>query len=289
MATKTRKAGSGKKFDYVVAIPSYKRAETLRDKTLKLLAEYAIEPKRIHVFVANEEEADIYKKTLEKGTYGKIIVGIKGIGPVRNFIYDYFPVGKPIVSMDDDIKGFLEYDPKAARHEKKLGNLKEIIQRGFTECKAHNCRLWGIYPVPNGFFMNNRITLDLKYIIACFEGFFNPGTKGPKGVKINKWGHKDDYDSSIQFYKADGSVVRMNFVAPKTAYYTEPGGLQEFKGKGDIRSPEGILEGAKWIVETYPDFAELNLSKKSGKAEVKLKDKREDKPKHDMCSRDVKH
>ena len=287
MVSKTRKAKG--LFDFVVAIPSYKRAETLRDKTLKVLEEYGIEPRRIHVFVANKEEEENYKKVLEKGTYGKIIVGVKGIGPVRNFIYDYFPVGKPIVSMDDDIKGFLEYDPKANRHEKKLTNLKQIIQRGFTECKAHHCRLWGVYPVANGFFMSDRITLDLKYIIACFEGFFNPGTKGPKGVKLNKWGHKDDYESSIQFYKADGAVVRMNFVAPKTAYYTEPGGLQEYKGKGDIRSPEGILEGAKWIVETYPDFAELNLSKKSGKAEVKLKDKREDKPKHEACSRDVKH
>lgn len=287
MVSKTRKAKDS--FDYVVAIPSYKRAETLRDKTLKVLEEYGIEPKRIHVFVANKEEEEVYKKTLEKGTYGKIVVGVKGIGPVRNFIYDYFPIGKPIVSMDDDIKGFLEFDPKANRHEKELTNLKQIIQRGFTECKAHKCRLWGIYPVPNGFFMSDRITLDLKYIIACFEGFFNPGTKGAKGVKINKWGHKDDYDSSIQFYKADGAVVRMNFVAPKTAYYTEPGGLQEFKGKGDIRSPEGILEGAKWIVSTYPDFAELNLSKKSGKAEVKLKDKREDKPTHETCSREIKH
>jgi hypothetical protein len=287
MVSKTRKAKDS--FDYVVAIPSYKRAETLRDKTLKVLEEYGIEPRRIHVFVANKEEEEVYKKTLEKGSYGKIIVGVKGIGPVRNFIYDYFPIGKPIVSMDDDIKGFLEYDPKANRHEKKLTNLKQIIQRGFTECKAHNCRLWGIYPVPNGFFMSDRITLDLKYIIACFEGFFNPGTKGKKGVKLNKWGHKDDYESSIQFYKADGAVVRMNFVAPKTAYYSEPGGLQEYKGKGDIRSPEGILEGAKWIVANYPEFADLNLSKKSGKAEVKLRDKREDKPKHEPCSRDVKH
>jgi hypothetical protein len=90
--------------------------------------------------------------------------------------------------------------------------------------------------------MNERITLELRYIIACFEGFFNPGTEGAKGIKLNEWGHKDDYESSIFFYRADGAVVRMNFVAPKTAYYSEPGGLQEYKGKGDIRSAEGILK-----------------------------------------------
>jgi hypothetical protein len=261
--------------DFVVAIPSYKRADTLKEKTLPLLSHYGIEPRRIHIFVANKDEEKVYKETLDPKLYGKIIVGVKGIGPVRNFIYDYFPVGKPIVSMDDDIQGFLEYDAKARRSEKKLGDLKKIIQRGFDECKKAGCRLWGVYPVPNGFFMNERVTTDLKYIIACFEGFFNPGTKGAKGVKLNKMGHKDDYESSILFYKADGAVVRMNFVAPKTAYYTEKGGLQEYKGKGDIRSPEGILEGAKWIVSTYPEFAKLNLSKASGRAEVKLKDMRD--------------
>jgi hypothetical protein len=265
----TRKAQ--KKFDYVVAIPSYKRVDTLMTKTLPLLQKYKIDPKRIHVFVANKEEEAAYKEKLVPGTYGKIIVGHKGIGPIRNFIYDYFPKGKPVVSMDDDIKGFLEFDENEKRHEKPLVSLEKVIQRGFSECKKANCRLWGVYPVPNGFFMKDKVTTDLKYIIACFEGFFNPG----KEIRINTMGHKDDYESSILFYKADGAVVRMNFVAPKTAYYTEPGGLQEYKGKGQIRSDEGILAGAKWIVETYPEFATLNLSKKSGRAEVKLKDKRE--------------
>jgi hypothetical protein len=268
----TRKVG--KNIDYVVAIPSYKRAETLKEKTLSILAKYKIDPKKIHVFVANKEEEEIYKKTLVPGTYSKIIVGVKGNVPIRNFIFDYYPVGKPVVSMDDDIKGFIEFDEKVKRHEKPLGNLEAIIQRGFQECKKAGCRLWGVYPVANGFFMKNKVSTDLKYIIACFEGFFNPGTKGPKGIKLDKRGSKDDYQSSIMFYKLDGAVIRMNFVAPKTAYYTEPGGLQEFTGKGDIRSPEGILASAKWIVSKYPEFATLNLTKKSGKAEIKLKDTR---------------
>jgi len=33
--------------DYIVAIPSYKRPDTLKNKTLKVLQKYKIEPKRI--------------------------------------------------------------------------------------------------------------------------------------------------------------------------------------------------------------------------------------------------
>ena len=55
--------------DYKIAIPSYKRAHTLKNKTLKILQEYKIDPKKIHIFVANEEEKKEYEKVIPKGTY----------------------------------------------------------------------------------------------------------------------------------------------------------------------------------------------------------------------------
>ena len=47
---------------YVIAIPSYQRADLLNRKTLKTLAEYNIPRNRIYVFVANKEEELIYKE-----------------------------------------------------------------------------------------------------------------------------------------------------------------------------------------------------------------------------------
>jgi len=45
-----------KKADFVIAIPSYKRAETLRDKSLAMLEAKRVPASIIHVFVATEEE-----------------------------------------------------------------------------------------------------------------------------------------------------------------------------------------------------------------------------------------
>lgn len=262
---KTRKAS--KKVDYVVAIPSYKRAETLRDKTLKTLENYKINSKKIDVFVANKEEEEIYKQTLIKGTYNKIIVGVPKLGPQRNFMSEYYPIGKPILHMDDDITAFIEYDVGAKRNEKPLVNLESVIQRGFSECRKHGLRLWGIYPTPNGYFMDNKVDTDLRYIIGCFYGMINPGTKGANGIKLELEGDKEDYERSIRFYITDGGVIRMRFVAPKTAYYTEKGGLQEFRTK------KTILDGAEWIAKHFPDYATLNLTKKSGHPELRLRDR----------------
>ena len=49
-----------KKVDYIIAIPSYKRAETLRDKSLTVLKEYNISPTCIDIFVANKDEEEEY-------------------------------------------------------------------------------------------------------------------------------------------------------------------------------------------------------------------------------------
>ena len=63
--------------DYVVCIPSYKRAEVCKDKTLAMLHKHKIDPKRIYVYVANKEDYDLYEKTLDKNTYNKLVIGKK--------------------------------------------------------------------------------------------------------------------------------------------------------------------------------------------------------------------
>jgi hypothetical protein len=85
----------------VIAIPSYKRVKTLRDKTLTLLQKYKIDPKKIYIFVANKDEEKNYKEGLPK-YYKEIVVGKPGIKNIRNFMPKYFPEGKKIFYMDDD-------------------------------------------------------------------------------------------------------------------------------------------------------------------------------------------
>jgi hypothetical protein len=251
-------------FPFEIAIPSYKRPETLRDKTLTILKAYRIPSEKITVFVADKEQEEIYRKTLNHGTYGKIVVGIKGMGAIRNFITKYYSIGTPIVNIDDDIKGFLEYDSTKPRKEKPLRSLLAVIKQGFYECDKAKARLWGVYPVANGFFMKPKVSTELRYIIGSFWGCINPGIKE---VEITL-DDKEDYQRSILYYKHDDAVVRLNMVAPISSYYKEPGGMQE------DRTKERVEKSARWMVKTYPEFAVLNPNKKSGYMEVKLKDMR---------------
>jgi len=255
------------KADWVVVIPSYNRVDTLKEKTLKVLQDHKIPASKIYVFVANEEQKKIYEEGLEKGSVGHIIVGVKGLAEVRNFIFKYFPKGKHLVEMDDDIRSLLEYDEKAKRHERPLKDLVGVFERGFEECKKAGARLWGVYPVANGFFMKPTVTTDLKFIIGSFWGCINPGEE----IQLQFGGEKEDYQRTIQFWEADKVVVRLNFVAPKTAYYKEPGGMQE----GDrVAKQEKAVDA---MIKKWPQYIKRNPNRKSGYPEIRLVQPKEPK------------
>jgi hypothetical protein len=261
MVRKTRKAFKG---SWVIAIPSYKRPETLRDKTLKVLGEHKIPKERIHVFVATKAEHDLYKATLTPGSYGHLHIAEPGMAAVRNFITRFFPVGKPIFNMDDDIRGFLEWSAGARRNERPLRSLADAITAGFAAVASTGYRLFGFYPVANGYFMKSGPpSTDLRYIIGSVWGIVNPGP-----ILTVTIDDKEDYLRSVMMYLLDGGVLRFNNIAPVSAYYKEPGGMQEERTMGRIDA------SAKAMVAAFPDLVKINLTKKSGMPEVRLRDQR---------------
>jgi len=250
--------------DWIIAIPSYKRAETLRDKTLTVLQHYRIPPHKIHVFVATKAEHDIYKATLVPGSYGHLHIAEPGMAAVRNFITRFFPVGKAIFNMDDDIRGFIEYSAGAKRNERPLRSLTDAINAGFAKVRQSGFRLFGFYPVANGYFMKaGPPTTDLRYIIGSVWGIINPGS-----VLTMTIDDKEDYLRSVIMYVLDGGVVRYTNIAPESAYYKEPGGMQE------ERTMNRIASSARAMVAAFPDLVKINLTKKSGMPEVRLRDSR---------------
>ena len=59
---------------------------------------------------------------MDPNTYGKIVVGKKGITNQRIFISKYFPVGTNIVSLDDDVEKMQKLKGASFRINKKKKN-----------------------------------------------------------------------------------------------------------------------------------------------------------------------
>ena len=261
--SQTRKQRCG---DWVIAIPSYKRAETLRDKTLSLLERYKVPKQRIHIFVAKSSEYETYKSILKPSSYGHMHIGEPGMAAIRNVITRFFPVGQAILNMDDDIKDFLELAPGVERGQ-PLTRFCEKINAAFSLAKKTGFRLFGFYPVANAFFMKDAPpTQDLRYVIGSVWGILNPGP-----ILTVTIDDKEDYLRSVIMYLLDGGILRYTNIAPISAYYKEQGGMQE------TRTMNRIEASAKAMVAAFPDLVTLNLTKKSGIPEVRLRDKRETK------------
>ena len=121
--------------DYVVAIPSYKRTNELINKSLKTLKAGGVAASKIHIFVANEEERELYEKAVPKELYGKIVVGVKGITNQRKFIVKYFPENKYVVSIDDDVEQIEKMDGPTKLL--KIKNVDKFFRDGYDLSLIH--------------------------------------------------------------------------------------------------------------------------------------------------------
>jgi hypothetical protein len=243
-------------YSYVIAIPSYKRHKTIQEKTLKVLEEYNIDKTIVNIFVADQTEYELY----EPLGY-KTIVAKPGLHNARNFILDYFPKDTRILFCDDDIKGFKQYDALSKRSEKPLENLKDVIENGWNMAMVTRSRLWGLYPVPNGYFMNNTISHTLKFISGPFFGLINPG----KELR-HPMSEKEDYYRTLRMFQMDGAVVRLNFVSAVTDYYKGEGGMQT--------NPDRIKDqefAVSFLKNEFEGHVYLNTRRKSKFPEIRIK------------------
>lgn len=250
------------KHPYEVAVPSYQRSKKCGESTLAFLKECSIPAERITVFVADQNAREEYASELPADSYGRIVVGKVGMGAIRNFIQGHYPDGTKILHVDDDIEGL--YTNVTPKQLVRFTDLDSFVTNAFDMCEQRKVRLWGIYPVLNPMFMKQRVTFDLRYVIGCFWGSIN-SHDGVLNVSLDD---KEDVERTLKCYSADGGVARFEFIAPKTNYYTEDGGMQV------TRTEARITASAKALVAAYPQLCSLNLTKKSGHAEVRLRDKR---------------
>lgn len=242
--------------NYKIAIPSYKRAETLCSKTLNYLLEICkVDKTLITVFVANQYEYDEYFKVIPKGI--AIIIGKETLRGQRNFMDFYFEKGTKVIFFDDDIEGIYK------KNKNKTHLFTDIItlcKIGFNECFKNSTALFGICAVNNGFYMNNKISTNLKYIVGCFYGQIITHDKS-LSVSLED---KEDFERTILYFDKYKKVVRLNMFAPKTNYYDEGGGMQI------TRTEERVTVSALNLIKRYPMYCSLNAKKKSTHTEIKL-------------------
>lgn len=249
---------------YIICIPSYKRHIICQNKTLTMLKNNNIDSKCIYVYVASQEEYDLYKNSLDETYYNELIIGELGLTHQRQFIQQQFPVNTNIVFFDDDIESVdLSLSPKYS-----INNLDYFIKDAFSECIINKAFIWGVYPVLNAFFRKTKseLSTDLKYIVGAFYGIINrPDLSSIKLTITNIDGQKEDVERTLKYFIHDGIVLRFNKIGFKTKYYGKEGGLGTFKNRLEPMKNASIN-----LHTIYPQYGNIKV-RSNGMTEFVLK------------------
>jgi hypothetical protein len=249
---------------FKIAIPSYKRANTLLSHTLTLLEDANILKSSVSIFLSGEAELSAYDRVLPNHWANRCkMVDAHGMGAVRNAISDYYREGEFLVEMDDDLKGIYNLTKDNGGLMAIGDELKAVIEHGFELCVQTGTRLWGVYPVKNPYFMRGGVRTKIAYIVGAFFGVINTHDRGLY-VTLDD---KEDFERSIKYYQRFGKLVRLEDICVETAYYTEPGGMQE------TRTEDRVKRSALYLLKKYPQFCTVNRARKKH-FEIKLVDKR---------------
>jgi hypothetical protein len=214
----------------ILAIPTYKRHQTLTNRTLRFLEKAHYPAEKIYLFVADTVEEAIYSSNVPKNLYGKIIVGVKGLAEQRNFITDFFPEDEILIQMDDDIKKIDTPDI----------TFLDLIDHAIKKLNELNSGLFGVMPNDDTRRYADKTTTHLTHIIGCFFVHRNH-----KDIRITHT-EKEDYERSILYFLRYGTVLRYRGGGVSTTYQQGTGGLQESNRKQS--QEEGVIH----LTTTYP-------------------------------------
>ena len=186
---------------FMVAIPSYNRAEELRDYSLKTLISKNVDAGAINIFVANEEEYLKYKKTLSTDNYNEIIITEKGKMNAINHIRRYYKKGQKLLNLDDDI---MEVYATYNSYQYSIKNLNDYSEYMFRIMKKHKVGLCGLSISSNPFFRTNTASIDNHWL--CGGLYWTINNPSPK---LDLYcDNCEDLEFSLKNYEYYGGVMK---------------------------------------------------------------------------------
>jgi len=239
-----------------IAIPSHKRSEQFKEKTLNLLKKHNFDLKYIYIFVS-PESYDEYSKIFVDCN---VILSKNNILDTRNHIIEYFDEGEEIVEMDDDVEDIVHTIKEVK--STSVEDLQELFRDSFEKSKGG---LWGMNATltSNNFFASGKDSFGIQQvsIVNSCIGYTNR-----KDIKLTV-PEKEDFERVILFYKKDIPILKRGQYGIKTKYWKNEGGIQD---RYDFNKRKEVQElSANMIIEQYPNHA-YKVQRKNGIVDIRF-------------------
>eukprot|EP00928_Gymnodinium_smaydae_P078676 TRINITY_DN62783_c0_g1_i1.p1 TRINITY_DN62783_c0_g1~~TRINITY_DN62783_c0_g1_i1.p1 ORF type:complete len:776 (+),score=149.25 TRINITY_DN62783_c0_g1_i1:90-2330(+) len=271
--------------EYRVVIPTYQRWQPVCEMTgkkrfkncekpfilvhtLAFLAAQRIPVDRVTLFVADQTESDHYRRALKGSAWAdvEIVISVLGNKNNRNFIFQYYPAGTYIVSVDDDVEriSWKIVDGITCHTLRSLpsGGFEKLIFHAYHRMKEKKAFLWGVSTSQNPRHMQ---TYGISERNGLVNGYLNGFICRPTCTELLRQfaDATEDSEFSVRHYAKDGIILRYRMYAGITSPYLNRGGLQtKFEAKGeritaDERSTHRKAEERSGAMELHKLFPRL--------------------------------
>lgn len=121
----------------------------------------------------------------------------------------HFEAGRRVVEMDDDIDridvttGTARSDKNARLRAVPACNLERLLDHIWDVADRHGCKLWGVYPTRNVYFLSRSYTLGMAKSTGQMQGYYNPGEKMRLTLPV-----MEDYERVLLFYSQGFPCIR---------------------------------------------------------------------------------
>lgn len=199
--------------DYVIAIPSYNRAN--EQLTLNYFKQIGIDAGRVYLFIQTEDDFEKYQ--IYKNSCHIILNHAENVAQNRNNILNYFDNNVKIAMMEDDIHSMKILKNKKL-YDMTIDDVNKFIETGYALCNKYKTICFGVYFVCNQFFMNNKIVSPA----LCEGGFM--GIINNKDVLFDpRFTLKEDFEFSCKIIKEFRNLIRFNYVTLKAKHRSKGG------------------------------------------------------------------
>jgi len=224
--------------NYSIAIPSHRRPDTIKANVLKLIEESDMKPQSIDIFVSDEKDAQEYQTG-----HNIIVTNAKNLSDKHNAIHNHYPAGTNVLVLEDDV---VQITIKKGNKTVETKEVEKWVQMGFKTATESGADIFGISPTNNGFYMDNSVTVNFKFIVGYMFGFVS---------RQNDCLHtttsiKHDYERTVKYFIENGRTPRLNHISCKTNSFKNTGGLQHEYDK-DTRA-EAEEAAVVMLTQKYP-------------------------------------
>lgn len=244
-----------------VAVPSYRRATMLSERTLRFLLHGGVNPKQVTVFVHDhDDQLPDYRRIARATGVNMEVTPVHGINAQRAAIRNHYPDGTRLVQVDDDVTALLRTPDRKALVP--VLDVAGFFDRAFYITRERGLWSWGLSAVPNAYFMTpGHVSEDLKFVIFSL---FGTVIRHGHPVFTNTVPTKDDYEFSLRTWWYDGGIVRFNDHVARADIYRAPGGCQ------DTRTVEQAEASVASLMQQWPELVRRNTRRRSDFPEILL-------------------